>query len=223
MKTKWVILSVLGLAGRGLGGYFVASAEAQNNAPAQPSVLGRTRVAFMNLHEVLKHYQKYTNLRDTLKAKDQEYVNQLKAKQQRIEALAKEAKDDKTTQQRKEEIGREVKQIQFDMENIKSEAQKTLVKQHDENVAQIYREVYQVVTEYAQSNNIDVVIRYNEDWGEDYHTPQKVVARMSMPCFPMYYHPSLEITGPVRETLNKRFASAAAGAGVVPAGANPNK
>jgi Skp family chaperone for outer membrane proteins len=216
----------LGLGAIALAGYFAGSAEAQqSNAPAaQPSVLGRTRVAFINLHEVLKHYHKYTAHREVLKAKDQEYVNTLKAKQQRLEALAKEAKDEKTTQARKEQIEKEAKQIQFDMNEIKAEAQKTLVKYHDENVAQIYREVYQVVTQYAQANGIDVVLRYNEDWGEDYHTPQKVVGRMSLPFFPMYYHPSLEITGPVRDELNKRFASAApapaAGSGVVPAGAN---
>jgi hypothetical protein len=44
---------------------------------------------------------------------------------------------------------------------------------------------------------------------------------MNMPFAPMYYDPSLEITGAIADLLNKRFGSAAAsappaGGGVMP-------
>ena len=222
MKTKWAILGLLGLGVVAACAYCVGSAEAQVNpgAPGQPSVMGRTRIGFVNLHEVLKNYQKYTNLRDSLKAQDEQYVTTLKVKQARLDQLANELKEKNTTPQRKEQIEQEAKQIQFDMQNIKTDAQKKLVKYHDDNVAQIYREVDQVVKEVAKANGLDIVMRYNEDWGEDYHSPAKVVGRMSLPYFPMYYDPSLEITGTVRETLNKRYAAVGAGSGVVPAGAS---
>jgi Skp family chaperone for outer membrane proteins len=212
VKTKWAILGLLSLGAAAAGAYFAGSADAQNTA--QPSVLGRTRIGFLNLHEVLKHYQKWVSLRDQLKTQDEEFVKTLKVKQARLEQLATEAKQPGTTQQRKEAIETEAKQIQFDMQNLQEEAKKKFMKYRDDNMAMIYREVDQVVKEYAKANGIDIVMRYNEDWGDDYHSPAKVVGRMQYTFFPMYYDPSLEITGSVRDTLNKRYASAAGGAGV---------
>jgi Skp family chaperone for outer membrane proteins len=215
VKTKWAILGLLGLGAIAVGSYFAGSADAQNNA--QPNVMGRTRIGFVNLHEVLKHYQKWVQLRDNLKAQDEQYVNTLKVKQARLEQLATEAKDPKTTPARKEAIEREAKQIQFDMQILNEEAKKKFTAFRDENMAQIYREVDQVVKEYAKANGLDIVMRYNEDWGDDYHSPAKVVGRMQYTFFPMYYDQSLEITAAVRDTLNKRYASAANSTGVVPA------
>jgi len=215
VKTKWAVLGLLGLGALAVGAYFAGTADAQGTA--QPSVLGRTRIGFVNLHEVLKHYQKWVALRDQLKAQDEEFVKVLKAKQSRLEQLATEAKDAKTTPARKEAIEKEAKQIQFDMQSLQEEAKKKFMVYRDENMAMIYREVDAVVKEYAKTQGIDIVMRYNEDWGEDYHSPAKVVGRMQYTFFPMYYDPSLEITAAVRDTLNKRYASSAGGAGVVPA------
>jgi Skp family chaperone for outer membrane proteins len=199
------------LAALAVGGWFAGNALAQpGTAPAtQPSVMGRTRVGFVNLHEVLKGYTKYVNLRDELKRRDEGFVNTLKVKQAKLEDLNKELRAPGTTPARKDAIDKEMKQIQFDMNVLKQDAEKELVKYHNDNVAQIYREVYQVVQDYAQQNQIDVVMRFNEDWGKDYYEPAKVVARMSIPYFPMYYHTSLEMTGPVKDTLNARFSAAA--------------
>ena len=221
MKTKWAVLGLLGLGALAVGAYFAGVADAQGNA--QPSVMGRTRIGFVNLHEVLKHYQKWVALRDQLKAQDEEFVKTLKVKQSRLEQLATEAKDPKTTPARKEQIEKEAKQIQFDMQSLQEEAKKKFMTYRDENMAMIYREVDAVVKEYAKANGVDLVMRYNEDWGEDYHSPAKVVGRMQYTFFPMYYDPSLEITGAIRDTLNKRYASAAGGAGVVPASAGTKK
>jgi hypothetical protein len=64
------------------------------------------------------------------------------------------------------------------------------------------------------------VLRYNEDWGDDYNSPAKVVGRMNMPLWVMYYDKSMEITGTVAQLVNSKFGAAAAaapaGGGVVP-------
>jgi Skp family chaperone for outer membrane proteins len=176
----------------------------------------RTRVAVVNLNEVIKHYQKFKALRDESKQRAETYLTQMKNKQKRIDEMQTEYKT--AAQQRKDQIEREVQQVKFEMETIKQDLQKTVGRYEEEQLAQIYREVYQVVKDVAAQRQIDMVFRYNEDWGDDYHQANKVVARMQIPFWPMWNDDSLEITGPVRETLNRRFAAAGQG-NIVPAAA----
>src|SRR5262249_40018367 len=130
-------------------------------------------------------------------------------------------RDKATTEQRKSAIEAEMRTVRFDMENLRTESQKQMVAFQTEQLAQMYRELYQVVKRYATDHQIDMVLRYVEDW-KDYNLSAKVADRMSMPFWPMYYDTSLEITGPVADLLNKTFGTAAAaappaGGGVVPA------
>ncbi len=206
-----------------LGGVVLAQQRTQT-----PSVTGRTRIVFLNLNEALKGYSKFKALREELKRKDEQFVTMLKNKQARGEALSKEMQDPKTTAQRKEAIEQELKQIRFDMDNIRQDAQKQIIKYQQEELAKMYREVYQVVTEYAAANGIDLVMQYNEEWDDNYHTAQRVVQRMNMPFWPIHYDKSMEITGVVAQTLNQKFGVAAApsgppAGGVVPASGTVNK
>jgi Skp family chaperone for outer membrane proteins len=209
----------MGLGAAALGVYVGGSVWAQN----QPtSAALRTRVAFLNLNEVLKNYGKYKALRETLKAKDAEYMDQYKTKQTRMDKLMVEHKDPKTVPAQKDKIEQEVKQLRFDQDNIKATASKEIVKLHDDSVAQYYWEIYQVVQEYAATNGIDIVLRYNEEWNDDYNTPARVVDRMKMPFWPMYYDRKvLDITNAVAGVLQKKHpapqAAAPATGGVVPA------
>jgi Skp family chaperone for outer membrane proteins len=231
VKTKLGFVGAAGLAAvalacyLGSGGLPGSRAWAQNKtaapgapgAPAPSAAAARTRVAIVNLHEVVKSYTKYKTLRDQLKKKDEEYVEQLKNKQKRIEGLMNEAKDAKTTQKRKDDIEVEINQIKFEMQQIQKEAQKNIVKVQEEQLAQIYREVYQVVSEYCAANGIDLVMRYNEEWNDEYYQPAKVVGRMNMPFYPMYWDKALEITGPIAQALNYKYSAAPGGKDVVPA------
>jgi Skp family chaperone for outer membrane proteins len=215
---------VLGAAivGAGLGGYLSAQPPKTPAAPAT-SVLTRTRVALVNMHVVLKQYSKYNAYKTAALAKEKEVTDQLQAKQTRLEKLAQEVRDKNTTEQRKTAIEAEARTVKFEMDNIRTEGQKTLVKFSEDELSKIYREVYQVVSQYAVNNGIDIVIRYMEDW-EDYNAPAKIVGRMQIPIWPMYYDRSLEITGPIVDLVNKQFGAAAgappANNGVMPVSGN---
>lgn len=218
MNRKLVIGSVVvlgaAIVGAGLGGYLSAQ---QPKAPATaPSVLTRTRVALVNMHVVLKQYGKYNAYKTTALSKEKEVTDQLQAKQTRLEKLANEAREKNTTDQRKGAIEAEMRTVRFEMDNIRTEGQKTLLKFSEDELSKIYREVYQVVSEYAAANGIDLVVRYMEDW-EDYNAPAKIVGRMQIPIWPMYYDRSLEVTGTIVDLVNKRFGGAAT---AMPAGNN---
>lgn len=211
---KKSILGALGLAAGGLVIYAgsVVWAQQPPRPPSTPApvtsspAVGKSRVAIVNLQEVLKNYPKFTAFRDQLKAKAEQYDQTLNNKIKRVQGLEKEYKDPKTTQQKKEQIEKEVKQLKFDMDELKAQARKDVMKFQDEQVTQMYREVEAVVKEYATANGIELVFRFNEDWGQDYHNPDQTVARMSMPFWPMHHDKGADITQAIASLLNRKYA-----------------
>lgn len=224
MSYKAGIVGLCGAVALGVAVYCGGVVEAQ--APATGVAVSRTRIAFVNLQEVMKASTRYKALQETLKKKDGDYMQQLKNKEERLKTLNMKFMAKETTDQEKSNIEAEARLIKVDMENITQEAKKVLIKEHDETVAVIYNEIYQVVSEYATANGIDIVLRFTEDWTrETYHKPERVVGRMQMPFWPMYYDRNLDITGKVNEILARKNAQAVAPPGapgapgnVVPAG-----
>ena len=213
------------LIGIALGGVVVA--DGNNNPSAAAAVVGRTRIAFMNLQEVIKVYPKYTALQNAVKEKDKYYMDKLKVMDDQLKEFQKKYQLKETTEAEKGKIEAEARRIKVDMENLTNEAKKELIKFHDDSMSAIYLEINEVVKTYASQNGIDIVFRFTEDWNnETYYKPENVVRRMTLPLWPMYYDQNLNITAVVSRTLNAKYtaaAGAAPGGGVVPAGATvPN-
>lgn len=208
------------LAGMGLGGGIVF---AQGQPAGANVVVSRTRIAFMNLQEVIKAYPKYTALQNSVKEKDKYYMDKLKALDDKLKEAQKKYQDKGTTQAERDKIEAEARIIKADMENLTNEAKKELIKFHDDSMAAIYMEIDSVVREYASQNGVDIVFRFTEDWSkETFFKPENVVRRMTLPIWPMHYDQNLNITAVVSRTLNQKFQAAAGPApagGVVPAGA----
>lgn len=219
------------LVGVGLGGIVVAQGPGQPGAatggaaPASAAV-GRTRIAFMNLQEVIKAYPKYISLQDAVKQKDKMYMDRLKAMDDQLKEMQKKYQTKETPQQERDQIEANARRIKADMENLTNEAKKDLIKFHDDSMSQIYLEIDTVVREHAAANGIDIVFRFTEDWNKDtYFKPENVVRRMTLPIWPMYYDQNLNITAVVSRTVNAKFAQAAqppAGNVVPAAGTNAN-
>jgi Skp family chaperone for outer membrane proteins len=203
-------------------------AQAPVPVPLQPC-----RVGFVNMMETLKLYPRYKNLQDELKKKDDEYLQLVKKKNERIESAQREYQTTTDTK-RRDAIEQEVRQIKLEIETIVADAKKTMSKYFDEQIAQVYLEFYSVVEEVAKGHGFDIIWRYNEDWTkEEYSKPAKIVLRMAQnPIFPMYYdREKQDITYRVVKRLQEKYPSPAApattsnapaGGSVVPVGAtNP--
>lgn len=224
MKSRTGMMWACGLGaalvGVGLGG--MVFAQAGNPAQAN-AVVSRTRIAFMNLQEVIKAYPKYTALQQAVKDKDKMYMDQLKGYDDKLKELQKKYQAKETSQADRDKIESEARVIKTDMENITNKAKKELIAFHDNSMSAIYLEIETVVREYAATNGIDIVFRFTEDWNQEtYFKPEMVVRRMTLPIWPMFYDQNLNITAVVSRNLNAKFANAAGTApagNVVPAGA----
>lgn len=222
MKTKLGILGACAL-GAILGFYGLGRPATAGQAGGNgQAVVARTRVAVLNLQDVMKKYPKYEALQKELKGKDEAYVNKLKSLEAQIKGMEEKYKNPQTPQNERDDIQKQVMLLRLQMENTTNDAKRELIKFHDESMVRIYYEVNQVVTEYCQTNGIDMVFRFNEDWDEkNYGKTDYVIRRLSMPFWPMYFDPNLNITFRVSDILNRKLqAAGGAPGGVVPAGNN---
>jgi Skp family chaperone for outer membrane proteins len=185
-----------------LSGAWVQTPPATAQAPAG----SRPRIALVNLHEVLKDYQKLKLLQEQFKQKAQAYDDQLKKMKEQMDQLQEEYKKAATPQD-KERLESAMSKLRFEAQDLNTKGQKDLMKFQEDQMALVYREVDQVVREYAAANGIDLVLRFREDWGADYHKPQHIVARLNSPFWPMYFDASVNITGQIRDLLFRRYAN----------------
>lgn len=199
------ILGALGLGVLALAVYAGGPARGQEKGAA-PKATGPTKVALVNLREVFKGYSKFNNLNDEVKKKVEEIEKVFKRKTETAQKLQEEYKDPKTPQKRKDALENELRLAKVELEDFKAKEQRNIMKMQDEQLTQLYREVDGVVRDYAQKNGIHMVLRYNEDWGEDYHKPENTVRRMHMSFWPMYFEDGLDITAAVRTAVNQKYA-----------------
>jgi Skp family chaperone for outer membrane proteins len=200
---------------------------AQANQPTQAAPVQPCRVGFVNMMETLKVYPRYKALQEELKKKDEFYLNMVKVKNQRVEALQKEFQTT-TDDKRKAVIEQEARQLKLEIETIVSDAKKEMAKYFDEQIAQVYLQFYAAVEEVAKTHGFDIVWRYNEDWTkEEYSKPARIVQRMAQsPIFPMFYdRDKYDLTYRVVQKLQEKFPMPAATtttttapAGTAPAG-----
>jgi Skp family chaperone for outer membrane proteins len=202
-----------------------------NQAPApavQPmstAAMPGTRVAVVNINKVLKNYAKAQALNASIRTKVQLYAKQMNDKREEMQRLQAELAKPTTTPKQKEDIEKNVVNLQRYLQDIDNEARKVIGKEQGDIAVAIFREIEGVIQAVATTNNFDLVLSYpdateeNEMYVQD-NVVRKLAAQAAMPLF---YKPHIDITTAVIQTLNARFpaptASVAPVSGTAPAAA----
>jgi Skp family chaperone for outer membrane proteins len=121
----------------------------------------------------------------------------------------------KTTDAEREKIRPRMAQLRLDGELKQEAAKKELVKINGDAAIQIYKEVEDAVNLYARSNNLELVLFYNDAiTAEDYYHPANLQRKLTQPAavMPIFVTPGMDISNQVVNNLNAKYASAA-GAG----------
>ncbi|MBV9125947.1 MAG: OmpH family outer membrane protein [Planctomycetes bacterium] len=187
------------------GGFPQTSAGAPASMSAAPL---QTRVALVNLGQVIKSYQKFANFQNQLKSNSTFYEKELEGKRAQLTQLQDQATHatDPTT---RENIEKQAKQLQRDMQDIQEDARQKLGKQEFDEVVQIYREVKDAVSRYARANNIELVMEYNDGVGPDEFNPAFFQRKLSNgACQPLYVAPGMDITANIVQMLNANVGGA---------------
>ena len=172
----------------------------------------KTRVALLNLKNVVTNYKKWTNFQEEYKTEFKKYQARVEPLEKQLEAIMNQGKDPKTDAATKERLEKDARNLQRQMQDIGEEAKATLGKKEADMLVIIYKEVAAAVARFAVSNDIDLVLHYNDATSDvDMGSAANIQRKMgSGPCTPLYWKAQeVDISAVVLQMLNQNLAAAA--------------
>lgn len=218
---KRMMIGLAGLATLGgvayLGSRVVAQAPQQYAQPVQqaaatqPASSVTTRVALINLGQVIKNYQKFKNLMAEVDAQSKAYQKDYETKRNAVIAKQGElAKPENQNSPHREQLEREIRDLQRQLQDLGEEAKEKTGKMEFDRLVQTYKEIQEAVQVYARARNLELVMHYNDGIGTDAFLPPIFQRKlMNGACWPMYIAPGMDITNDVTNMLNQRLQATA--------------
>lgn len=197
------------------GAPYTQAVPPRPSAPPGSGAAPRTRIALINLGQVIKNYQKYKNFEGDIKKESDWFQSQLDMKKKQVgECQARMATTADSTA--RDTCEKQIKTCQREMEDLVNDRNQRLGKKEFEQLVQTYKEVKDAVEAYARSNDIELVVHYNDGVDQDAYLPMVFQRHLANgACWPMYVAPGMDITGIITSNLNSRVMTAApAGVGV---------
>jgi Skp family chaperone for outer membrane proteins len=182
---------------------------------AHPATSAKTKVAMLNLKYVVMNYTKWKNFTETLKSSYASYEQKAQALNTQMEGIKKQLQSaDPAT---REKLTKDGKSLERQMQDLSDEAKNTLGKQEQDQMVIVYREIGAAVAGYAQSNDIDLVLHYNDAITDtEMNSPNNIGRKMmTAPTVPLYYAAGVDISAQILKMLNDNYAQAG---GAAPAG-----
>lgn len=188
-------------------------------APTAPRPL-QTRIGLLNMVQVLKNYKKFMAMEQNIKKRAEELEKTLEPYKNEINAIRTAYQDPKTPQPERERLEVRMKQKTLEAQLKEEEAKKELIKMNGEAAIQIYKEVEDAVNLYARSNNLELVMFYNDAvTAEDYYHPANLQRKLTQPAavMPLFVTPGMDISNAIVTNLNTKYAPSAAAPAAAPA------
>ncbi len=221
---KRTVLVLTGLLALATAAYVGGRLRAQPGTAPAAAPEPRTRIALINLPYVLGKYERGMAMQSELKEIAKPFQDRETAKATQREQLVKEAQGPKCTPERREQIEGDVKKLDRERQDNKSDYEKALAKKGDEALKMLFREVQDAAQRYAVAHNFELVLHFNDaTTAESYYSPAMIQRKLAPAvCMPLYAVPGMDISQQVVNDLNAAYrrtgaapAPAAAGAPAV--------
>lgn len=199
---KKLITSATVLAIVGCFACFTETASAQSQGSAQGKAAVAHKVGLIDMAHVFKNYEKFSALREELKAEIQQSDAKAKAMAEQIQAVQKEMQDFK--QGSPEYLAREKQLAQkaSDFEAFRKVAQRDFLRKESRIYHTIYMEVTDTVKKYASIYNYTLIIRFNRE-NLDTDDPKKLIQGMNRQV--VFHRADDDITLSVLDYLNRNY------------------
>ena len=172
------------------------------------------KIAVINLQKVIKDYVKFQNVQKEMKDKSEFYRQQVDALNAKAKSLQAEGEKPTATADQREVLGRQIKDLQRQVQDKTEEANGAMQKLHFDRMVTTYKEVQDAVGAYARVRGIELVMHYQDGIDSEQWTPTFFSRRLTnTACQPIYMAPGVDVTVPVTQMLN---AKVTANSGVVP-------
>jgi Skp family chaperone for outer membrane proteins len=181
--------------------------QTSGNIPVAPP---RTKIAVINLQQVVKGYEKWKSFEGTYKQTYDWYNAEFEKRKARAMELKTQLSKMPPGEER-EKIEQQMRGLDREVQDLGDSAKKNLAKMQDMAAVDIYKEVQQAVEHYARANDIELVVHYNDAvTPSDLFNPMNIQRKMQTgACMPMYITPGMDITPQITDMLNQRLHAAA--------------
>ncbi len=163
-----------------------AAPGAAEAAPAAPAFNPNAKVAAINVEAAIFATNEGQRDMGALQKKFEPKFNDLKAKNDEIEALKKQLTAAGATEEKKAEVNRQIEQKQKAFERSRQDVQEEAQTQQGEIGQRIFGKMGPVIMKYAQENGLGMIIDTSTPW----------------PNGPVMYSAPLDITKPVVDAYN---------------------
>jgi Skp family chaperone for outer membrane proteins len=171
--------------------------------PAQP----KTRVGLVNLAHVIKKYKKFYAFQEELKNAIDPFHKRDEALKQKVDDLTKESKAPMTSDDRREEIARLIKQATDDATANKQKASVVLTAKQEAQMKVLYTEIREAVRRHAESHGLEVVMHYQDAVDpKELDSAQNISRKMTAgAAIPVYIAPGVDISEEIIVALNTAY------------------
>jgi Skp family chaperone for outer membrane proteins len=174
-------------------------------APTAAAPEAPHKVGLIDMAEVFKGYEKFTQMTDALKEEVQATGTQMQAVQKEMQTFADEMKDLKKDSPRYIELERKILDGQAQLQLLKTNTQRDLARKEARIYKTVYTEVQAAVAKYAQYYNYTLIIRYSSEEINEDDEPQVVIHKLNR--LVVYRRGEDDITRSVVSYLNKKHAA----------------
>jgi len=219
LKTTAVVGALATLIGLGivLWGGRQATADAPDRSK-EDAAQSNTRIALLNLSYVMKNYDEFKVLQETVKKRVTFYEERAKVSRGKIETWRQELAAPGLAAEKRNALEMDIRAEQRKIEDDQEEAKRKLAQITDDQTVALYKKVRDVAGRYAAAHNIDLVFQYNDATDEkDLYSPTNVSRKFQAgACMPLHWKPEMDISKPVVGAMNTAYHAAGA-----PGGGNP--
>ena len=193
---------------------------AQGTGATQPAAQPpRTKIALINLNQVVKSYKKYQSFQDEFKGVVKEWDAKLQQLKTQMDAETVKAQAQGLTQEQKDAITASLKTYQRQMQDLSDNAKSVLGKKEADQITILYKEIRSGVEAWAKARDLEMVMLYNDVPPAEAETPAAIGRRLTTTgCLPMFMVPGMDITNDVITMMNNWYDTTASRPGAAPAG-----
>jgi Skp family chaperone for outer membrane proteins len=216
-RTVTILTAAVGALGVGV---YVGShvwAQPATQAPARPPL--QSKIALVNIGQVIKNYNKFKMYNEALKKELEPIQKEIDTKKNQVTNIQTQLGKPETPQAQREQLEHQSKQLQREVQDRIDESNQKFAKKRMDEMVTIYRDVQNAVANVARNYAIELVMQYNDgvDAAEKY-SPASLQQKLGNNAFiPIYNDERMDISNVVIDMLNRAVQAPSAASATPPA------
>lgn len=182
-------------------------------APAAPAANVPHKIALIDMAYVFKNYEKFSRLREDLKAEIQVSEEEAKSRATGLQEMQAKLKTFAEASPEFNAAEQQLAKSSAEFEAFRRAAQRDFLKKESQIYHTVYLDVTDAVSKYAKYYKYNLVLRFNRE-ELDTENAQKLIEGMNRQV--VHFEPENDITLSVTDYLNKKFSQTASAGAAAP-------